>query len=80
MLDMDVGLMDIYTLARMFRYSSKRVIVYAGATHTRRYVEFFEKYLHVTVKKYPPDLQQVFNASPTKQQRCVKVNLSDFLN
>src|SRR5438445_12353631 len=40
-------LMDIYTLARMMYYDSDEVITYTGHNHSKRYIEFFQLYLHI---------------------------------
>lgn len=81
----DAHLMDAYTLARMFRtYSGKnnidsdKVLVYAGNAHIKTYVEFF-KQMGAKINKYGEDYDMGKIKSSDDFQRCLKVNIKDFL-
>lgn len=70
-------LTDAYTLARMFRKfndkdheDSKRVIIFAGYQHIKRYHRFFVEYLNVEFIDIPND---VFDNKKLIINRCHKV-------
>ena len=73
---LDVFIMDIYTLARMFRtfpgtghVESKIVIEYAGDSHIQNTLEFFRDYLDVNIKTYKQT-----------DKRCTKFKIADLIN
>lgn len=75
---------DLYTLARLFRTYDEEPsavrIIYAGTAHIYQYHRFFEDYLSVDFRDYDNLGLTEFDYSSNKEpNRCLRINLSDFL-
>lgn len=84
---------DAYTLARMFRsftyqddnIKRSKVLIYVGYFHCINYSTFFEKYLHVPVKKYEPKnpydlftMKQKYMKNTIPFERCIEISTDDY--